>query len=502
MKRSLFLASTVLAVGTASAGPLHPIHNSDGTVDVNGHVYATTYDYLTSQEFRDAGGRCGVDRPIHPALALVQTDCDGDSTTISSMYAPDQTFVIQVVFHIVTNTSGAGTVDDAHVQSQIDIMNEDYQAIANSHGADGTNAKVKFVLARFDPQGNPTTGIDRVTNNSYFTEGHSGSSPMKTALHWDTTRYLNIYSNDLDSQGLLGYATFPFESAGQPVDGVVLAYQSVGLNPAYAPYDLGASATHEVGHYLGLYHTFQGPQASNDGCAGSSDPYQQGDLLADTPKEGSANYDCAPIASGCVSGEMSPIENYMDYSKDSCMTKFTSEQADRIRCSIITYRYPNTEPRADFTFTTTALDADVHEHQHRHAESQASELHYNWDFGDGMTSTDQNPMHTYAADGSYDVTLEVVDPGSAANTSKQTVVVAATGGNGSGSGNGNGGGGDAGLGGGARVAMARAAVAVARRQRAACRSCCAEFPSPSCCCAAVVASYFGRRATRMSPPPK
>lgn len=445
LHRNVFLAS-VAFTGLASASPrLHPIHNANGTIEANGKVYASQYEYLTSLEFQESGGRCGSERQIIPSPVIAQTDCDFDGTVINAAYNDDRTLVIQVVFHVVMNTAGAGNVDDAHIQSQIDILNEDYQAIASSHGAPGNDAKVKFVLARFDPQGNPTTGVDRVTNNAYFGEGDSNNSPMKTALHWDTSRYLNIYTSNLDAVGLLGYATFPQEEAGGPRDGVVVAYQSVGNNLAYSPYELGATATHEVGHYLGLFHTFEGPDNSaTAGCNGSGDGYHQGDLINDTPKEARANTNCTPKASGCVVGEMSPIENYMDYSYDACMVKFTNEQNNRIRCSIVNYRWVDTEPTASFT-VTTALLAATFAATATDAESQPNELHYNWDFGDGMTSTEQSPTHTYAAAGMYSVKLEVVDPNSAATTVTQDVTVDAgnTGsGSNSGSNGGGGGGGD------------------------------------------------------------
>jgi PKD repeat protein len=118
---------------------------------------------------------------------------------------------------------------------------------------------------------------------------------------------------------------------------------------------------------------------------------------------------------------MNPIENYMDYSDDMCMTKFTPNQVNRARCSLVNYRNINTRPTALFTsavsgptatFTNTSTDV----------ESQAT-LKYNWTFGDGMTSTDKNPMHTYATGGTYNVSLEVVDPGSGHHTFTMPVTV-------------------------------------------------------------------------------
>ncbi|MFT3700026.1 MAG: M43 family zinc metalloprotease [Kofleriaceae bacterium] len=422
MRNFLFVA---LLGGVAAAGPrLHPVHTANGSVSVDGHTYASQKAYFESAEWQDSGGRCGTPAitPVEAPAAIAATDCSTNATNINQAYLDGKTYVIQVVMHVVSKTDGTGDITADQVKSQIQILNEDYGAIAGSHGAPGNNASIKFVLARFDPQGNPTDGIDRVQNNTYFEEGDSGTSAMKTALHWDTSKYLNLYSNDLDGQGLLGYATFPWDRTGSPnVDGVVLAYQSVGNNPAHTPYDLGASATHEIGHWLGLFHTFQ------SGCGTANAPYTTGDLLSDTVREKTANYGCAVVADGCNDNKNAPIENYMDYSQDMCMTTFTPEQIDRMRCSINNYRVINTEPTAAFSFTNAGL-AVTFTNTSTDAESMATALHYNWDFGDGMTSTDQNPVHTYAMGGNYDVTLEVVDPMSAAGTLKQSVTLAVTGG--------------------------------------------------------------------------
>lgn len=421
------LVLVVVLGGVASAEPrLHPVHSSNGAIVVGDHAYASQKAYFESAEWQASGGRCGTPaiEPLDVPAALAATDCSSSATHINQAYLDGKTYVIQVVMHVVSNSQGTGNITDDQVKSQIQILNEDYQALSNTHGAPGNNASIEFVLARFDPQGNPTTGIDRVTNDTYFEEGDSGTSAMKTALHWDTSKYLNLYSNDLDGQGLLGYATFPWDRAkntsNMSVDGVVLAYQSVGNNPAYTPYDLGASATHEIGHWLGLFHTFQ------SGCGTASAPYTSGDLLADTVREKTANYGCAVVVDGCNDNMNAPIENYMDYSQDACMTTFTNEQIDRMRCGINNYRTVNTEPTAAFSFTTSGL-AVTFTNTSTDMESMASALHYNWDFGDGMTSTDQNPMHTYAAAGSYDVTLEVVDPMSAANSLKQSLTLQVTG---------------------------------------------------------------------------
>src|SRR3569832_383016 len=386
--------------GVAAAGPLNPIRHADGSIQGGDHTYPTQKAFFESQDWLQSGGRCGTKDPASLSLIAPPTgtsDCGANATVINPAYIDGRTFVVQVVFHLVEKTDGTGHITDDQVRSQIQILNEDYQAIANSHGAPGNNAGIKFVLARFDPNGNPTTGIERVTNNSYFTEGDPGTSPMKSALHWDPTKYLNVYSSGLDSQQLLGYATFPFDLAASPAqDGVVLTYQSVGNNAAYAPYDLGASATHELGHWLGLCHTFQ------SGCGTASKPYSTADLISDTVAESSAARDCTAHASGCPNGQNAPIENYMDYSYDTCMTTFTVEQVNRARCGIINWRTVNTEPKSLFSYNANML-AVTFTCASTDAESAAAQLHDIWDFGDGMTSTDQIPVHSFATAGYFTV---------------------------------------------------------------------------------------------------
>jgi hypothetical protein len=241
---------------------------------------------------------------------------------------------------------------------------------------------------------------------------------MKDALNWDTKRYLNIYTND--AAGYLGYATFPQQNAGQAQDGVVLLWSSVGRNSLGGPpYNLGRTATHEVGHWLGLFHTFQG------GCGTAGAPYTSGDLISDTNREKDPAFGCTPAASACAGAGMNPIENYMDYSNDACMNKFTPEQMNRMRCAITNFRFINTAPKAQFTHT--AVDKAVtFANTSTDAESALAMLKSQWTFGDGATSTDANPTYTYAADGTYNVKLEIIDPGSGTSTITQSVVVVTT----------------------------------------------------------------------------
>ena len=403
--------------GLAHASPGNrPDYLPDGKVRVGGTLFESANAYVNSPEFRENGHRCGSDAPAtQAAMNLISpSDCSFNGTVLNADYDDNRVFVIQVVFHIIKKTNGVGDITPALLKSQIDVLNEDFNALVGTPGSMGTNTKLQFALARFDQQGNPHPGYEVVVNDSYFTDPGSGASPMKTALHWDTTKYFNVYTND--ANGALGYATFPSESAGDIEDGVVMLWNSVGRNsPIGAPYNLGRTMTHEVGHYLGLFHTFQG------GCGTAAAPFTSGDLIGDTTRESGPTFGCPTAAPSCTGAGPNPIENYMDYSDDACMTKFTPNQVNRARCSIVNYRNINTRPTALFT-STVADQTATFTNASTDVESQAT-LKYNWTFGDGMTSTDANPMHTYAAPGTFNVTLEVVDPGSGFHTFTMPVTI-------------------------------------------------------------------------------
>ena len=270
--------------------------------------------------------RCGTqDRQlIPPNSGIVPSDCGYSTNTPKPQY--DATFIyeIPVVFHVIQNTSGSGYLSPSQIQDQVDILNEDFQAIPGSPGSPGEDAMVRFRLATTDPQGVPSTGITYTTNNNWFNDNGSYWS----TLAWDTNLYLNIYTNT--AGGYLGYVPdFPQSGiVGQDSDRVVVAYDAVGYTSG--AYNLGRTATHEIGHYLGLYHTFDG------GCGSSSNCYGTGDLICDTNSQSSPTWGCPNNSSSC--GNANPFHNYMDYSDDVCMWEFTFEQVNRMRCTLEYWR--------------------------------------------------------------------------------------------------------------------------------------------------------------------
>ncbi len=234
---------------------------------------------------------------------------------------------IPVVFHVVYNTA-AQNVTDAQIANQLAVLNADYRKQNTDIGLVPTvfqgvvaDVEVQFVMAKRTPTGAATTGIVRkaTTSASFTTDDKVKSASTGGDNAWDAARYLNIWLCNLGG-GLLGYATFPGGPAS--VDGVVCLYSSVPGGTA-APYNKGRTATHEVGHWLNLYHTFQG------GCARSAT--NGGDFIADTPAEKLAAFGCPTNRNTCTT-ETAPdmTVNYMDYTDDACMVMFSSGQKTRV----------------------------------------------------------------------------------------------------------------------------------------------------------------------------
>jgi hypothetical protein len=217
---------------------------------------------------------------------------------------------VPVYVHVITQTGGTGDIPDSMIADQIKVLNDAY---AGNTG--GAKTHFQFTLV----------GTDRTANNQWFTvtPGSSAERDMKTSLRQGGADSLNMYFANI-GQGLLGWATFPSDYSFDPkMDGVVILSASLPGGDA-APYNEGDTATHEVGHWVGLFHTFQ------EGCNAP------GDLVKDTPRAAEPNFgNPAPgSVDSCPSDAGQParpdlVENFMDYTDDVAMFAFTPGQVVR-----------------------------------------------------------------------------------------------------------------------------------------------------------------------------
>lgn len=243
---------------------------------------------------------------------------------------------IPTVVHVVYRTS-AENISAARIQSQIDVLNEDFGRL-NSDTVNtpsvfsplGADTEIRFALAVRDPDGFASTGITRTQTNTSSFGVNNNIKRFSTggADAWDRDQYLNIWIGNLGSF-LLGYAQFPGLSAA--FDGVVLHYRFTGDIGAQAPFNKGRTGTHEVGHWLNLRHIWGDATCGND-------------FVNDTPTQQDENYGCPnfPVTSSCTgnppNGDM--FMNYMDYTDDACMNIFTEDQKTRMQAIINSVRAP------------------------------------------------------------------------------------------------------------------------------------------------------------------
>jgi len=302
--RSVLVLALALPLGAVSLSA-SAAGFDQGPFTING------FEFESQRAFIESGARCGT--PDLDELMIEEIENRtarrvAEFGHVEMNWRIDAAINVPIAFHVI-HSGNQGKLTNSDLQAQLNVLNAAYAP-----------SNVAFSLA----------SVDYTDNAAWFNMG-SGSIEeynAKNALNIDPYSYLNFYTANL-SGGLLGWATFPWNLDSDPeMDGVVILYSSLPGGSA-DPYDEGDTGTHEIGHWIGLYHTFQ------NGC------FFGGDQIQDTAAERSPAYGCPEGRNSCfIMPGNDPITNFMDYVDDYCMDEFTQGQTDRMASMVADFR-PN-----------------------------------------------------------------------------------------------------------------------------------------------------------------
>ncbi|MCW2797999.1 zinc metalloprotease [Nocardioides sp.] len=301
------LLGTTLVVSALAAPAQARVADPDARSSANVCVPGASDDTDAAR-----GGRSGVD---HRELSTrEQRAIERDfrarlaAKGLTRQAAASVAATVPVYIHVMRDAAGNGDVTDQQITQQISVLNSTFSGQESSSAA---NLGFTFTLA----------GVDRYNNTQWHQDKQSSTYRKKTRLGGKNA--LNIWLVDFN---YLGIATFPWDYARNPgLDGIRVQYSSLP-GGSIANYNLGETATHEAGHWFGLYHTFQG------GCTTTNDE------VSDTPAQASSTTGCPEGRDSCSLPGLDPIHNYMDYSYDSCYTMFTQGQSARASQMWAAYR--------------------------------------------------------------------------------------------------------------------------------------------------------------------
>ncbi len=347
-----------------------------------------------------------VDQQIEERLLQFKKSEQKTSVIQATIYLP-------VVVHIIHN-NGPENISNARVLAGIQHLNEAYANTGYYNPADGVNTNIQFCLAQRDPNNNPTNGITRNVS-TYTNMGgpfyYSDDLAVKSINRWDPTSYINIWLvNDIPGN-ITGYAYMPF-AHGTPVDGII--EEAAFFGSSYAN---DVVIIHEMGHYLGLYHTFEA------GCA-NADCLLDGDKVCDTPPDTQIAFtSCGVPVNSCYTDTQSGFstdqndltQDYMDYGNRECMTVFTQGQADRmlwmlnnVRQSLLVSRAcsppcPNAVV-ADFTGASPVIPVGT---TLNFTNTSVNAVSNRWYINQVLQATSVNFSYTFSTAGTYRVRLSV-----------------------------------------------------------------------------------------------
>lgn len=330
-------------------------------------------------------------------------------------------YTIPVVVHVI-HTGGNDSISWDQVYSQIIALNRDFRRWPGTIGfGEGYDSGIEFSLVTRDPQGNPHPGVNWV--RSQLALHDYGDPALKNLIRWNQNRYLNIWivNNIIGGTSggqILGYATFP-QPGGSTSDGLVILYNTFGTQGSLmGGMQTGRVATHEVGHWLNLYHTFQ------SGCGSACN--NTGDRVCDTPPTADQNFGTAQRQNTCNNDspdEGDQTRNYMDYTSDHSKDLFSEGQVLRMRAALENSTYNQrvnlwsesnlatvgagkyTMPYAHFGSVRRTVSVGGQVQFYDFTFNQPNSWYWEFEGGSPATSTARNPLVTYNSPGVYKVRM-------------------------------------------------------------------------------------------------
>ncbi|MEP7108206.1 MAG: gliding motility-associated C-terminal domain-containing protein [Ferruginibacter sp.] len=372
----------------------------------------------------NTSGICGADISLNrlrhdPEYIAGERQMNREILNFQRNLGEDST-IVPVVFHIINQDPS--TVPDQVILNALMDLNDAFAKRGNYAASNGVDTKIRFCLSQKDPDGGITTGITRT--KSFFSTHLNPlieDSKLKNLIQWDPARYINIwYISGMDMEAFAdyicgrwtrskvgGYATMP--PGGGALDGIVVTA-------------FGNILAHEMGHYLGLYHTFEGRNCANNDCT------TDGDRVCDTPPDRSMNnsFSCTNPENSCSTDTLSAysngnftkdtadqIANFMDYGNEACHNEFTQGQADRMLAAINTQRSGLLQNECDKPCNENINAAFLRNKAYPvvgdsvgFTNNSSGAGNYQWLVNDVVVSVNSDFGYTFTATGKYKITLK------------------------------------------------------------------------------------------------
>ncbi len=335
--KTILLAVLCLVLALTTKAQTIAGHEKCGSATIHNRLLTTDPDYATR--------RSSIEQQLQTRI-LFKQQIQGSST--------NDVYRIPVVVHVMHLGEAVGTgnnISEVQVNSAISSLNEQFRKVAGSTGdGNGVDTEIEFALAQRDPNCNTSNGIVRVNTTSitnYNVQGITSTNELdlKALSRWPNANYLNVWVvSEIDGNngggGTQGYAYFP--GASPNYDGIVVLNSAFGTTGTVKWYtNEGKVLTHEVGHYLDLYHTFEG-DAGGSSCPSNGNfcGTNAGDCCGDTPPVRRTTSGCPTTATNSCTGSTygDAVTNYMDYTSETCQKMFSPDQKARMRTAIETAR--------------------------------------------------------------------------------------------------------------------------------------------------------------------